>query len=100
MHIIQIDLNNKNHLRDFLALPFAIYRDIPQWVPPLQTDERLRLNPKRFPFYKHSHAAFFVAYSETRPIGRLAVLDNRPYNEFNSETTAFFYLFECEHDPE
>lgn len=100
MHIIQIDLNNKNHLRDFLALPFAIYRDIPQWVPPLQTDERLRLNPKRFPFYKHSHAAFFVAYSETRPIGRLAVLDNRPYNEFNDETTAFFYLFECERDPE
>ncbi|MDX9742053.1 MAG: hypothetical protein RBT81_12900 [Gammaproteobacteria bacterium] len=100
MHIIQIDLHNKNHLRDFLALPFAIYRDIPQWVPPLQTDERLRLNPKRFPFYKHSHAAFFVAYSETRPIGRLAVLDNRPYNEFNNETTAFFYLFECERDPE
>ncbi|WKZ41211.1 MAG: hypothetical protein QY328_04045 [Anaerolineales bacterium] len=100
MHIIQIDLHNKNHLRDFLALPFAIYRDIPQWVPPLQTDERLRLNPKRFPFYKHSHAAFFIAYSETRPIGRLAVLDNRPYNEFNDESTAFFYLFECERDPE
>jgi hypothetical protein len=59
-------------------------------------DERLRLDPKRFPFYKHSQAAFFLAYEGTRPIGRLAVLDNRRYNEFNHEATAFFYLFECE----
>ncbi len=96
MNILQLDLTNKNHVRDFLALPFSIYRDIPQWVPPLQMDERLRLDPKRFPFYKHSQAAFFLAYEGTRPIGRLAVLDNRRYNEFNHEAAAFFYLFECE----
>ncbi len=96
MHILQLDLNDKTRVRDFLALPFAIYRDIPQWVPPLQMDERLRLDPKRFPFYKHSQAAFFLAYEGTRPIGRLAILDNRRYNEFNHEATAFFYLFECE----
>jgi hypothetical protein len=40
-------------------------------VPPLQTDERLRLDPKRFPFYRHSQAAFFLAYEGTRPTGRL-----------------------------
>ncbi|MBI5842374.1 MAG: hypothetical protein HZB19_19985 [Chloroflexi bacterium] len=98
MHITQINHNNKTHLRDFLALPFSVYKDIPQWVPPLQTDERLRLDPKRFPFYKHSHASFFLAYEATRPIGRVAVLDNRHYNEFNRESTAFFYLFECENN--
>lgn len=100
MHITQLDLNNKKQLRDFLALPFSIYRDIPQWVPPLQMDERLRLSRKRFPFYKHSHAVFFIAYQQDHPIGRLAVLDHRPYNAFNHEATAFFYLFECENDPE
>lgn len=100
MNITRIDLANKSHLRDFLALPFSIYRDIPQWVPPLQTDERLRLNRKRFPYYKHSQAEFFVAYEGTRPIGRLAVLDNRHYNKFNNESTAFFYLFECENNLE
>lgn len=107
MNIIQTDLANKDHLQDFLALPFSIYRDIPQWVPPLQMDERLRLNRGRFPYYQHSHADFFLAYKrsspvdeETRPIGRLAVLDNRHYNEFNRESTAFFYLFECENNLE
>ncbi len=96
MKIIQLDLSNKRQVWDFLALPFSIYRDIPQWVPSLRMDERLRLDPKRFPFYKHSQAAFFLALDGTRPVGRLAVLDNRHYNEFNHEQTAFFYLFECE----
>ncbi|MFT3891969.1 MAG: hypothetical protein QM730_10075 [Anaerolineales bacterium] len=108
MHIIQLDLQNKKQVDDFLHLPFTVYRDFPHWVPPLQMDERLRLNPKRFPFYQHSHAAFFLVYETrtgaspvpTRPIGRLAVLDNRRYNEFNKTKTAFFYLFECENNLE
>jgi hypothetical protein len=96
MHITPLDPSHKTHLRDFLSLPFSIYRDIPQWVPPLQLDEKTRLDLKRFPFYKHSQARFFLAYEGTRPVARLAVLDNRRYNEFNRESTAFFYLFECE----
>lgn len=96
MDVIPLDLSNKRQTRDFLDLPFSIYRDIPQWVPPLLTDERLRLNPKRFPFYRHSRAAFFLAYEGTRPLGRIAVLDNRNYNDYNREATAFFHLFECE----
>lgn len=114
MHILQLDLNNKKQMDDFLRLPFSIYKDIPPWVPPLQMDERLRLSPKRFPFYRHSQAAFFLAYKRsspvgegmntrsipTRPMGRIAVLDNARYNEFNKTQTAFFYLFECENNRE
>ncbi|HEY5728985.1 MAG TPA: hypothetical protein VIS72_02980, partial [Anaerolineales bacterium] len=63
-------------------------------------DERIRLSPKRFPFYKHSHASFFLAFDGTRPVGRLAVLDNSRYIEFNKSKTAFFYQFECENNIE
>ena len=100
MHITQLDLHNKKQVDNFLRLPFSIYKDIPQWVPPLQMDERLRLSPGRYPFYLHSQAAFFLAYEGTRPVGRIAVLDNRRYNEFNKTRMAFFYLFECENNPE
>jgi hypothetical protein len=100
MNILQLDLDHKKQVDDFLRLPFSIYQDIPQWVPPLQSDERLRLNPQRSPFYKHSHASFFTAYEGPRPIGRLAVLDNQRYNDFNKTRKAFFYLFECENNPE
>jgi hypothetical protein len=99
MNIIQVDLGNRKQVQDFLRLPFSIYRDIPQWVPPLQLDERRRLDPKRFPFYQHSQAQYLLAYEGTRPIGRLAILDNRRSNEFNQTRTACFYLFECQNDP-
>jgi len=100
MNITQIDLSNKKQVKDFLDLPFRIYKDIPQWVPPLRMDERLRLNPKRYPFYKHSQAGFFLAYDGPRVVGRIAAIDNRLYNEHNKSSTGFFYLFECVQDQE
>ncbi len=54
--------------------------------------------PERYPFYKHSQAAFFLAYRDDLPVGRLAVLDNCRYNDYNQAKDAFFYLFECEPD--
>ena len=98
MNIIQIDLSNKKQIKDFLTLPFRLYADTPQWVPPLEMDDRIRLNPKRYPFYQHSQAGFFLAYEGMRVIGRIAVIDNRVYNQFHHEATAFFYLFECENN--
>jgi hypothetical protein len=41
-----------------------------------------------------------MAEENGRFIGRLAVLENRHYNEYNHESRAFFYLFECENDPD
>ena len=99
MNIIQIDLANKKQVNEFIDLPFHIYLGTPQWVPSLLIDERARLNPKRYPFYRHSAAAFFLAYEDGHPIGRLAVLDNRRYNDYYQAHGAFFYLFECENNP-
>ena len=100
MNVFQIDPANRKQSQAFLDLPGRIYRDNPQWVPALAGDERLRLNTKRYPFYKHSAAAFFLAARGNIPVGRLAVLDNRHYNNHNHTKSAFFYLFECEPDPE
>jgi len=100
MNITQIDLTNKKQVRDFLDLPFRIYADIPQWVPPLRMDDCLRLDPKRYPFYRHSQAGFFLAYEGTRVVGRIAAIHNRLYNQYNNEASAFFYLFECENSRE
>jgi hypothetical protein len=103
MKIVEIDPSNKGDARLFLSLPFQIYRATPQWVPPLEMDARRMLDHRSHPFYDHSQASFFLAYSgpqNNQLAGRLAVLDNCNYNEFNHEQTAFFYLFECTNDPE
>ncbi len=94
--ILEIDTANRRRVKAFLELPFQIYAHIPQWVPPMETDARSMLDRKKNPYFLHSEAAFFLAVDENdRPIGRLAVLDNRRYNDYNQESTAFFYLFEC-----
>jgi hypothetical protein len=101
MHVIAIDTRDRRRVKQFLELPFAIYRDVPQWVPPLEADARRMLDLRRHPFYRHSEAGFFLAFDEaSRILGRLAVLDNRPFNHYNNQHTAFFYLFECREEPD
>jgi hypothetical protein len=97
--LIRLDPDDKRQVGEFLGLPFFLYRDFPQWVPPLATDASSQLDRRRHPFYRHSDAAFFLVREESgRAAGRIAVLDNRHYNDFNREQTAFFCLFECVDD--
>ena len=101
MHVIAIDTQNHRDVRRFLELPFTVYRNVPQWVPPLESDARLMLDRRNHPFYRRSDAGFFLALDDAAlPVGRLAVLHNVPFNEFNKQRTAFFYLFECLEQPD
>jgi len=100
MNVIQIDLGDKNQVRDFLRLPFEIYRRAPQWVPLLEMDARAPFTPKRFPFYRHSQAAFFLALEDGRTVGRIVALNNTRYNTFQNSRIGSFYWFECENKAE
>lgn len=98
--IVQIDTNNRRDVKRFLDFPFQLYRHTPQWVPPFASDAKRMLDRRKHPFYRHSAAEFFLAQKAGRVVGRLAVIDHRPYNEWNHSRTAFFYLFEAENDGE
>ncbi len=100
MDIIQIDTRNKRDVKRFLDFPFQLYRDAPQWVPPFASDAKRMLDRQQHPFYRHSAAEFFIAVQADRVVGRLAVLDHRPYNEWNHTQAAFIYLFESVNDRE
>jgi hypothetical protein len=100
MDILQLDPSNRKHCKAFLDLPFRLYADIPQWVPMMDSDAKLMLDTKKHPFYKHSRAAFFLVQQNGRAVGRLAVLDNHLFNQYNHSSEGFFYLFECENDLE
>lgn len=96
--IEQVNLDSKGQVREFLRLPHRLYKDHPLWVPPLCIDARTRLDPEEHPFYDHSEAEFFLARRSGEVVGRLALLENRPYNEYHDVRQAQFYLFDCEHD--
>jgi GNAT superfamily N-acetyltransferase len=59
---------------------------------------RAALDKKRYPFYHHSEADFFLAESEGKVLGRITALDNRRYNDYHGSRVAFFYHFELVED--
>ena len=96
----KVNTDNKKQVKRFVELPFRIYADCPQWVPPLNVDAYNQLNRKKHPFHEHSDVEFFLAVRDGRDVGRIAAIENKPYNEYHKKRTANFYLFECEDDPE
>jgi len=58
------------------------------------------MNPEKHPYYEHSDAEFFIAEKEGRVVGRIAALENKPFNRYHDKKDAEFYLFECVNDQE
>lgn len=98
--IEKVDTNNKKQVKRFVELSTRIYADCPQWVPPLNVDAYNQLNRVKHPFHEHSDVDFFLAVRDGRDVGRIAVIENKPFNAYHNEKTADFYLFECENDME
>jgi hypothetical protein len=97
--ILKIDPSNKSQRQLFIDLPFELYKDNSNWVPPIQLDTLKYFDTNRNPFFQHGNAVFFVYLSAAgKPLGRIAGLINYKYNQFNNETTGFFYLFESIND--
>ncbi len=100
INIQKVDLNSKKEIERFVQLPFRLYAGHPQWVPPFIVDVKTMMNPGKHPYYEHSDAEFFIAEKEGEVLGRIAALENKPFNHYHDAKDAEFYLFECENDQE
>lgn len=98
--IEKVDTGNKGQVKRFVEMPYRIYADCAQWVPPLNIDAYSQLNRKKHPFHEHSDVDFFLAVRDGRDIGRIAAIENKPFNKYHNEKTVDFYFFECENDLE
>ncbi len=96
----KVDTRSKAQARRFVTVPFRLYSGHRQWVPPLLGDAEIALNRAKHPFYEHSDADFFIARRDGRDVGRVAVLENRRYNEYHGTRQAQFYFFDVEEDTE
>jgi hypothetical protein len=98
--IDQIDSNKRSDVIRFFRVPFPIFAGNPQWVPPMWGDLSMQLNRRKHPFYEHSDADFFIAVKDGADAGRIAVLENKPYNKYHNRKVASFFLFETVDDPQ
>jgi GNAT superfamily N-acetyltransferase len=86
----------------FLRFPWRIYRDDPQWVPPILAAQRREIDPSRGPFFNDgfgSRAAFFLAMSGGEVVGRIAAIRNERHLAQHRDGVGFFGFFESVEDP-
>ena len=100
LSIEKVDTENKAQVKRFVEIPYKLYKDCPQWVPPLLIDAYTYLNRKKHPFHEHSDVDFFIAVHDGRDVGRIGAIENEPFNTYHQTKTADFYFFECENDLE
>ncbi len=91
-------VRSKRDRREFVELPFRLYREDRYWVPPLRRDVYELIDPARHPFHKHATVELFLARNGERVVGRIAAIDNELHLKYHGERTGFFGLFESEHD--
>jgi hypothetical protein len=92
--IEKIDTRSKAQVNEFVRFHYDLYRGHPQWVPPFYADIHLMLNRDKHPWYEHSDADFFVARRGKEMVGRIAVMENKPFNKYHDVRKAQFYLFD------
>jgi len=85
---------------EFIKLPWKIYKDDRNWVPPLITERKEFLDRGRNPFFKHADVAFYLAKKNDEIVGRIAGIVNHNHIEFQKEKAGFFGFFECVEDYE
>lgn len=87
-----------DELKDFINLPYILYRDDPYFVPPLKFDIKETLNRKKNPFFEHAEAEYFVAREGRAPVGRIAAIIDHNYNKYHEKKVGWFGFFESVDD--
>ncbi|MCX5781161.1 MAG: hypothetical protein NT145_00415 [Elusimicrobia bacterium] len=96
---IQIDnVRNRNDWKDFLNLPWRIYKGNQYWVPPLLSEVKETLDVNKNPFWEHAQREVFLARKDGKVVGRIVAIVDENHNNFHQEQTGFFGFFECVED--
>jgi len=98
MQIELVKVAGRDDLERFIELPGWLYRDDPHWVSPLKFERKIFFDHKKNPFFETAEVELYLAIQDGKTVGRIAVIEDRTYNEFHKERVGFFGMFECIED--
>lgn len=82
-------VSTKREFKDFLLVPWAVFAEDPNWVPPLLF-ERKQAFSSSHPYFDHARWQPFVAYLDGVPAGRITAQIDSLYLERHQSQTGFF----------
>jgi GNAT superfamily N-acetyltransferase len=90
-----VPVTSRSDLKAFIGLPWRIYQDDPNWVPPLIGEMEKVLDRTKHPFHQHAESVYFIARRNDEVVGRITASINHLANEFHEEKVGNFGFFEC-----
>jgi len=93
-------VGTKQELREFIDLPWKIYKEYPHWVPPLKQEIAKMVTPGKYPFWNHAARELYVARKNGSVVGRVAAIRDDHHDKIHEEKAGFFGFFECTEDYE
>ena len=93
-------VEDKQGLKTFIEVPWALYRDDPAWTPPLKFERMNLLNEKKNPYFAHARAQFWVGYRGEVPIGRISAQVDDLAHTSHGPGTGHFGMIEAPDDGE
>jgi GNAT superfamily N-acetyltransferase len=93
-------VTTRRQKRQFLQFPWTLYRDDPNWIPPLRGNQHELVNYRAHPFYENAAIQTFLALRNGEVCGRIGAIENRWHLERHHDGRGFFGFFECRDDPE
>ena len=84
----------------FLDVPFKVYKNYPNWVPPIRSSIAKQLAVNENPFLEYGEFQQFIAISQknSEPLGRIVAVINRRLIESEGKNVGLFGYFECVED--
>jgi hypothetical protein len=90
----------KRDWKRFIFFPWKVYKNNPNWVPPLVMDFKNKIDKKKNPFFEHAEMELFLAFRKKGITGRIAAIIDKNHNAFHQEKVVFFGLYESYDDLE
>jgi len=87
------EVKTKKEIKDFIEFPLTLYKDNPNFVPPLYADE-LKMFKKGFTYSDTCDHIFFNAYEDNKIVGRISGIIQKAANEKNNEKRARFIRYD------
>lgn len=84
--------------RCFITLPWTLYHDDPNWVPPLIMDMSNTLNPQKNALLRLGPNCFILALKNGKVVGRLGVGMDERLNQVKKQKLGYFTLYESIED--
>ncbi len=95
LNIREINLAYKKDLKEFIDLPWSIYKDDPHWVPPLKMAVKDLLNINKHPFYQTATVKAWIVEKDKTVVGRIMSINNHAYNKYQNSKVGFFGFYEA-----